>query len=398
MRLRIGSVRALQGMIGAVLVLASILAAVPAQALEVTCIEASRYKYLYRIFNDDRARFAAFFGADARRLPPPEACRAVLLTGTIDKPERGGGPTDFDRLLEAIEAGRGWLATLYLATPGGNVGMGLRLANLARMFWLNTYAVDGPAFEYVPDFLSVGAPGTPVGDLPPDLQSGWQNYRNAAGALTRIELANRRERRCVSACTFIHTAGVYRNGPAYFHRARRGRSHADSSGRVSEPSSMSDMLEGLQKIEQRIVAHYRKMDSGDAAIQAYESTATQTTHRVEIPVFPRYIGDYLRKRCRTHPRRPRAERSADAGVQEHGAESADNAKHAERAAEANPPALSMEARQCLVEVNSKERWTQFDKLCYDGCDRATLVRETVKRIRALMPQERQDEPRRRRER
>jgi hypothetical protein len=49
-------------------------------------------------------------------------------------------------------------------------------------------------------------------------------------------------------------------------------------------------------------------------------------------------------------------------------------------------------------VNSKERWTQFDKLCYDGCDRATLVRETIKRIRALMPQEQQDEPRRRRER
>lgn len=398
MRLRIGSVRALQGVVGAILVFAGIVAAGPARALEVTCIEASRYKYLYRIFNDDRARFAEFFGADAKRLPPPEACRAVILTGTIDKPQRGENQgTDFDRLLAAIQAGRGWLATLYLATPGGNVGMGLRLANLTRMFWLNTYAVDGPSFDYVPDFLGARGPGSAPEPLPPELQQGWERFRAATGALSHVELASKRERRCVSACTFIHTAGIYRHGPAYFHRARRGRSHKQRDGGTAEASSMADMLEGLQKTEQRIVAHYRKMDSGEEAIRAYESTATQTTARAKLPAFPRYIGDYLRKLCHTHPRRKSGERTAARAALTGGAdEPSDNAKpSAEQEQEAPRRGLSIEARQCIAAANTREQHNQYAKLCYDGCDRATLIRETTKRIRALLPREQEDEPRRR---
>ncbi len=396
MRFRIGWARALRGTVGAVLVFAGIAAAGPARALDVTCIEASRYKYLYRIFDNDRARFAEFFGADARRLPPPEACRAVILTGTIDKPQRGESQgTDFDRLLAAIESGRGWLTTLYLATPGGNVGMGLRLANLTRMFWLNTYAVDGPSFDYVPDFLGAHGPGSAPEPLPPELQQGWESYRAATGALSHIELASRRERRCVSACTFLHAAGIYRHGPAYFHRARRGRSHKQRDGGTAETSSMADMLEGLQKTEQRIVAHYRKMDSGEEAIRAYESTATQTTARAKLPAFPRYIGDYLRKLCHTHPRRGAGERMA---VRERSGagEVADNAKpSADREQGAEKHGLSIEARQCIAAANTREQHNQYAKLCYDGCDRATLIRETTRRIRALMPREQEGEPRRR---
>ncbi|MGE0751385.1 MAG: hypothetical protein AB7K64_12470 [Variibacter sp.] len=396
MRFRIGWARALRGTAGAVLVLAGIAAAGPARALDVTCIEASRYKYLYRIFDNDRARFAEFFGADARRLPPPEACRAVILTGTIDKPQRGESQgTDFDRLLAAIESGRGWLTTLYLATPGGNVGMGLRLANLTRMFWLNTYAVDGPSFDYVPDFLGAHGPGSAPEPLPPELQQGWESYRAATGALSHIELASRRERRCVSACTFLHAAGIYRHGPAYFHRARRGRSHKQRDGGTAEASSMADMLEGLQKTEQRIVAHYRKMDSGEEAIRAYESTATQTTARAKLPAFPHYIGDYLRKLCHTHPRRGAGERMA---VRERSGagEVADNAKpSADREQGSEKHGLSIEARQCIAAANTREQHNQYAKLCYDGCDRATLIRETTRRIRALMPREQEGEPRRR---
>jgi hypothetical protein len=51
-----------------------------------------------------------------------------------------------------------------------------------------------------------------------------------------------------------------------------------------------------------------------------------------------------------------------------------------------------------VEVNSTERWAPFDKLCYDGCDRATILHEAANGVRVLMPRDQQDEPRRRRER
>lgn len=393
--------RVAQRSAGALLALLCAASAQPARALTVTCIEASRYKYIYRIFDNDRARFAAFFGADEKRLPPPEACRAMLLTGSIDRAGRDGEASDFDRLREAIEAERGWLATLYLASPGGNVVMGLRLANLARMFWLNTHAVNGPSFTYVPDFLSAGGPGLPAGELPPDLQRGWENYLAATNGLTVVELAERNARRCVSACTYIHAAGIYRAGPAYFHRARRStRAPPDGSRRPSdEASSMADMLEGLQKTEERIVAHFRKMDAGDAAITAYQSTATQTTLRAEVPPFPRYIDDYLKKLCSARPMRPREPRAADLRTPRGGEPAGGAPKGAApkpAAPAANAAAASVDTRQCLASANSRERRKQFEKLCYDGCDRATLLRETGKRIRALLPGEQREEPQRRR--
>ncbi|BAT60069.1 hypothetical protein GJW-30_1_02604 [Variibacter gotjawalensis] len=49
-----------------------------AHAIEIKCIEASRYKYLYKIFDDDRAKAAAFFGVTPEQLASPEACRAAV--------------------------------------------------------------------------------------------------------------------------------------------------------------------------------------------------------------------------------------------------------------------------------------------------------------------------------
>src|SRR5437868_6669965 len=61
-----------------------LLAAAPAHAIQVRCIEASRYKYLYQIFDNDRDRFAAYFGVNVDQLPGPEVCRAVLVTAGIE--------------------------------------------------------------------------------------------------------------------------------------------------------------------------------------------------------------------------------------------------------------------------------------------------------------------------
>jgi hypothetical protein len=56
-----------------------------AATLEVTCIEASKYKHLYKIFGGDARKFAAYLQIDPGRLPGPEHCRAALITGRIEK-------------------------------------------------------------------------------------------------------------------------------------------------------------------------------------------------------------------------------------------------------------------------------------------------------------------------
>lgn len=347
----------------------------PARALSVDCIEASRYKYIYRIFNNDPARFAAYFGADPKQLPSGETCRALLVTGRVDRIPRDSSDNDVDRLVEAIRKGRGWVSTLYLASPGGSVAAGLRLGEITRMFWLNTSAIEGEQFDYVPDFLGPSGPGSPAA-VPPDLQAGWRDYQAATQAFARAAAKDGSARKCASACTFVHAAGIYRYGSTFFHRARRSAPTNQPSAPQSREPSMSDLLEGLQESEDRVLAFYRKMDVGDAGIQAFQNTATETTQAVNLPLMPRYIGDYLKKQCFTaarhqdgpKPRIPFAQRPFPDGFAD---------------------------IQCISASNSRERLTQFAKLCPNDCDRRQLFHEATVRMRALLPDKQDVAPPRR---
>src|SRR5262245_52384077 len=76
-----------------------------AAAIDIQCIEASRYKYLYKMFDNDRSRFAQFLQVSEKSLPDGELCRAALLTGAIESAEKSkqlGQPTDADKLLDEI--------------------------------------------------------------------------------------------------------------------------------------------------------------------------------------------------------------------------------------------------------------------------------------------------------
>jgi hypothetical protein len=337
----------------AALSLATLLsAAAPAQAMEVTCIEASRYKHIFRIFDNDPNRFATFFGADPHRLPSPEACRAVVVTGSIDATNEGDRNSDADRLIDAIRQGGGWLSTIYVASPGGNIAMGLKLGELTRMFWLNTNAVENGTFDYVPDFLGSRGPGSDA-DVPANLQNGYANFVATTQSFAHLQMNEKSSRRCASACTYMHAAGIYRLGSAYFHRGRSGRS---SEGK---DLSMTQVIESLQRSENRIVAFYRTMDSGEEAIQAFQSTASETTLAAPIPMMPRYVGDFLKKQC---------------GQSEHAS--------SQRAF----PAGSADI-QCLSAANSRERLLQYGKLCPNGCDHKVLIREALHRASALLPEE-----------
>lgn len=347
--------------------------AVPSHAIEVTCIEASRYKHIYRIFGNDRNRFAAYFGVDARRLPGPEICRAVVVTGAVEPARReNADDNDFTRLLQAIRQSDGWLATLYLVSPGGNILMGLRLGELTRMFWLNTTAVEDRGVEYVPDFFVSPEPGSSANRIPQDLEQGWRDYIAATRSLSGVLPAGSRGRRCASACTFIAAAGIYRHGKAYFHRGHRG----EPSGAAKE-SSMTDVLEGLQKAESRVTAFYRKMDSGDAAVQTFQSTASETVVAAAMPLMPRYVDDYLKKKCASQDRPPR---SSTPGGSVPSAEQPRRSSGKSRSFPESDADL-----QCIAASNTRERLTQYVKLCPRDCNERELFHEATQRMRALLP-------------
>ena len=130
-----------------------------AAAIEIHCIESSKYKHLWQLFGNDRRKLAEFLQVSEAQLPQPETCRAVLVVGGIDpsaKSKEAGETNDFYKLLDAIEQSRGWLATLHLASAGGNITMGLQLGQLTRLFWLNTRAAGTKSFVYQPDFIDTG--------------------------------------------------------------------------------------------------------------------------------------------------------------------------------------------------------------------------------------------------
>jgi hypothetical protein len=193
-----------------------------AKAIEVQCIEASKYKYLYQMFDNDRAKFAEFLHVSVSALPDGEICRAGIITGKIEMSKdarEDGRDSDYKTLLSFIERNRGWLSQLYLASGGGNIGMGLGLAEVARMFWLKTRSVEGKSFVYRPDFI-------------PTAPASQQWLKLAELTVTSGN------GRCASACTFMHMAGIDRQGTAYVHRGRPGKPGDKSMTEIMGPGSL----------------------------------------------------------------------------------------------------------------------------------------------------------------
>ena len=65
------------------LILASCLPIKPLRAADIRCIDASKYKYLWKIFDNNQQKLAEFLKVSPSQLPAPEMCRAILVTGTI---------------------------------------------------------------------------------------------------------------------------------------------------------------------------------------------------------------------------------------------------------------------------------------------------------------------------
>jgi hypothetical protein len=362
-----------------------------ASALEVTCIEASKYKYLFQIFGGDPRKFAAYFQLNANRLPKPELCRAALISGKVAPAKEG----DADKLLEFILKNEGWLAALHLASGGGSVGTGYQLGFLTRSFWLKTYSVStiGNALSYTPDFFvpplpapspsAAPLPGVAPPDPPPDseLAKGWQAYLAEQKKLAPVTVATRS---CASACGLIHSAGIDRFGTVWVHRARYSVSNNNMS--VDVEKSMSATNEGLMRWEGLQMTFYQQMDTGPDFTRTYQATPTETVTPVSISRYPRYVTDHLNARCGTDVGQlQRLEREFNTTISSLSAPLFGQGIKTDRLRNATRTLRDQRTRaeQCVAAAHEKERLTAFDKMCAGGCSRQKLQAMVESKIRDL---------------
>jgi hypothetical protein len=388
--------RTLLAALGGVTITAAACVAVSsAYAIEVTCIEASKYKHLYQLFGNDRRKLAEHLQIGEAKLPDGETCRAVLVTGRIEPPSKAketGQPTDVEKLYAAIVQNQGWLATVYLASRGGNSVMGFHLGQLTRMFWLKTVAVDAKTLLYLPDFVTItggeaGAapPALAALQVAPDMTDGWRRYMDLVGQTASVALPPDGTR-CASACTFLHVAGIDRRGPSYVHRPRFGKKGADGKQGIDVDRSLADTLEGMQRHEATIVAFYRNMDAGDEFIRLFQATSTASLTKAVTDRIPRYVSDLLRARCGTDLAQLETRESKLRATIE-AADSAGKTAEAEKARTelAALPARRNKFEHCIAAAHEKERFIQFAKLCRDGCDRSVILSTVRSKIQQLNP-------------
>ena len=243
-----------------------------AAALAFHCIEASRYKNLLQIFHDDPSTFFSYFNISRRPLPSPEACRALLVTGTI-------APDSADALLGRVIEGRGWLAALYLSFSGTNIEQEAAMATIVRQFSLKTYEIRGPLYFYNPDFAVRWTPAIGKGGFLSAAASGDPSPLDSglAAFLRRDRTLKLDPKRyaCAGGCRVVWSAGVNR-----VHNLRSG-----------PPDATTTSDQTIERL--RNVFAYR-LDRGQLPA-ADDPILTRSWDR--IPTTPPAVAAALRKEC-----------------------------------------------------------------------------------------------------
>jgi hypothetical protein len=360
-----------------------------AATLEVTCIEASKYKHLYKIFGGDARKFAAYLQIDPGRLPGPEHCRAALISGKVEPPSA----QDVAKLADIIVQNEGWLATLHLSSTGGSVTSGYQLGFLARNFWLKTTTARtaGTAFLYTPDFFvpplggatapagtesTAPAPAAAPAPTPEaNLAQGWQAYLAEQRKLAPVQASPA----CISACGLIHAAGIERFGVVRLHRSR----YSGEDAFIDQSRSMTVTNEGLMRSEETQVTFYRQMDAGPDFISTFQSTPPETTMPVDVSRYPRYVADYLNARCSADVGQlQRLERQVELSISYLTVPMFGPSIKVDRLRGAMQKVREQRSKseQCVASAHEKERLAAYDRLCKGGCDKqklAAMAREKV---------------------
>jgi hypothetical protein len=291
-----------------------------------------------------------------------------------------GETNDPDKIVEAIGANRGWLATIYWASRGGNIAAGLAMAQIVRIFWLKSEAPDAGTFVYWPDFIPrLAAPGKHPpsladADVPPELVAGWGAYVAAVASIQPTLPA--KQSRCASACTFGHVSGIERHGTIFVHRGR-------AAPRKGGPDpSMTQILEGLHRAEAQVIALYRTMDGGEDLVQLFQATPTATVRPAVPTRYPRYIFDLLRSRCKGDSE---TLLRIESKVRDQLAAAAPDEVEKLKRALSTLHARRVGVERCNAVGHERERITQYAKFCANACNRAQVIAAVNARLRALGP-------------
>jgi len=321
----------------------------PARALDFQCVDSSKYEYIDHLFNGDPRQAASYLGIDPAHGPPAGACRAAVATGGVTE-------GDDTKLIELIAQNHGWLAELYLASPGGSVNAGLRLAVITRAFWLKTIVAPGKSFRYQPDFMSA-----PIGrsDAADPRTAQLQAFQHAVETVpaTTVSYAD-----CASACTFSLAAGVDRHGVARVHRAG------------VNGSSIEAVTEGVGRAEGQIIALYEKMDVGDDFVRDARDTAKQTTTPTTISRYPRFVEDFFVEKCKSDAAQlDDLKALLQYAIVNSGGRTADLVPTTTlRETLAKVETRSENVEHCVAGFHESERLKAFNQLCGKGCSAQTL--------------------------
>jgi hypothetical protein len=321
-------------------------------ALEFHCIEASRYKNLLQVFHDDPSTFFSYFNLSRRPLPSPEACRALLVSGTI-------APDSAEALLGRVIEGRGWLAALYLSFGGTNIEQEAAMAAMVRQFSLKTYEVRGPVYFYQPDFVVRWTPAIGKGGFlaaaasadPSPLDSSLATFLRRERALK----LDPKRYACAEGCRVVWAAGV-------------NRVHNPRTGPADAPSTTDQTLERL-----RSVFAYR-LDRGRLPV-ADDPILSRPWDR--IPTTPPAIAATLRKECDAEITVAEAleSRVADVFTEAAGKRLAPNAVSALVPHLNALKRAGVRLQQCLASTHENLRLSNFQTHCPKACNRAALLEQ-----------------------
>lgn len=353
-----------------------------AQAVEVKCIEASKYKYVWQLFENDPRRFAAYLHTDPARLPNPEFCRAALVTGGMAKDEAG-------KLVDFVIANQGWLATLYLESGGGSIAEGVMLSLVTRMFWLKTRASFEKPIVYAPDFMlaPLDARLTETAVAAPDRQPGepevnWSRFVQSTRALPQATQGSGITR-CVSSCSMVFSAGIDRRGVVYLHRPRNTSAFAQPG---DAKVSLSQVLESLQGAERFQVALFDKMDSGENFIRTYRTTATNITVPATTSRLPSYVSDLLLQGCGSDAAQledlEMQTRSAIGYIGWSAQGFVDTARL--RGALRRIHERQSAVESCVAALHEKERLRRYDIVCARVCTRESVMNALRREYAAMV--------------
>lgn len=328
-----------------------------AGALDIRCIEASRYKHLLLLFDGDTRKFGDFLGVDLTRHRPPEpdACRAVLLYGPTGSRD---ARQEFNDVIRVISDNRGWLAAIYFSSPGGTGFFG-ETGQILRMFLLKTRTAKNSGREifYEPDFAvspsSLVSPSVPsVGPTAAD----WDRFAQRIPPSMRAP----DDGWCASSCSFMHAAGIDRLGYVKVHRPTG-----------PPPPAPADSERPMRQ-------YLVDMDAGPGFIRTWITTLHQSVYTAYAPRFPRPLRDGLLKTCGADPERLQLlESQLVQSMDEFGRLDMIRTEPL-RAALATLREQRGSVEQCVARELERTRLTAFDRLCGARCDANGLFAVAVK--------------------